>query len=68
MVVFTNEYHTDSMKILYETVMVHPKKDEREDIPNKLCGGSTALIPDSGRHRVEKENKCCLTFVLHVLK
>lgn len=40
--------------------MVHPKKDEREDIPNKLCGGSMALIPYSGRHHVEKKNKCYL--------
>lgn len=48
------------MKILCETIMVHPKKDEREDIPNKLCGGSMVSIPYSGRHHVEKKTKCYL--------
>lgn len=42
--------------------------DERKDIPNKLYGGSMALIPYSGKHDVGKENKCYLTFVLSFLK
>lgn len=54
------------MKILCETIVVHPKKEEREAIPNKLCGGSMVLIPYSRKYPVEKENKLYLTFVLHV--
>lgn len=54
------------MEILCETIMVHLKKEEREDIPNKLYGKNMALIPNSGKHHVEKENKHYLTFVLHV--
>lgn len=56
------------MKILCETIMVLLKKEEREDIPNKLYGRNMALIPNSGKHHVEKGNKRYLTFVLHVLK